>query len=219
MIGAAVAAALLVLVLVAGQLVLPGIAERRLKDDLQSVGTQPQVQVSAFPAVKLLFHKADKVTVRFATARTEGGTSLADELERTQDAGKLDVRVGTLEVGALVIRDARLRKRSGGLTAIGSIRNADLAAVLPPLLQQTRASRQQDGDGLLLDGTVAVPLLGTIQAQARVTTENGTIVTRAENLPVPALTIFQDPRVSVRSLTSRRRANGFELTATGTITG
>lgn len=206
-------------VLVVGQLVLPGIAERRLEGDLQSVGTQPQVQLSAFPAVKLLFGKADKVTLRLATARTAGGTSLADQLQRTQDAGELDVRVGTLEVGALVIRNARLRKRSGGLTASGSIRNADLAAVLPPLLQQTRASPQQDGEGLLLDGTVAVPLLGTIQAQARVTTENGTIVTRAENLPLPALTIFQDPRVSVQSLTSRRQADGFELTATGTLTG
>lgn len=210
---------LVVVVLVVGQFVLPGLAAGRLKDDLGSLGTQPQVQVSAFPAVKLLFGKADKVTVRLATARTQGGTSLAGQLERTQDTGELDVRVGTLEVGGLVIRDARLRKRSGGLAASGSIRNADLAAVLPPLLQQTRAAPQQDGDGLLLDGTVAVPLLGPVQARARVTTEGGAIVARAESLPLPALTIFQAPRVSVQSLSARREADGFTVTATGRVTG
>lgn len=53
------AAGILVLGLVAAQLLLPGIAERKLRSDLQANGSNVHVEVEAFPAVKLLWKRAD----------------------------------------------------------------------------------------------------------------------------------------------------------------
>lgn len=53
---AVVAAIVVVLaLLVIAQLVLPGVAERRVREELEQLGTASDVQVSSFPAVKLLF--------------------------------------------------------------------------------------------------------------------------------------------------------------------
>jgi hypothetical protein len=214
---------LLLLVQGVAQLVLPGIAERRLTDQLTPLGSRPTVSVRAFPAVKLLFHRADEVHVTMARARADSGTALADQLQRTRDVGRLDVRVGTLHVGILTVRDARLRKREGELTAGGAVRDADLASALPPILQGVRAAPQQDGDGLVLDGALDVPFLGRIQAQARVTAVDGAIITRAENIPLldqlASLTIFQDPRVAVQAMAAHQRPGGFDLTASGRLVG
>jgi hypothetical protein len=220
---AGAALVLLLLVLGVAQLVLPGIAERRLTDQLTPLGSRPTVSVKAFPAVKLLFHRADEVRVTMASARTGSGTALADQLQRTRDVGRLDVRVGILHAGILTVRDARLRKRDGELTADGTVRDADLASALPPILQGVRAAPQQDGDGLVLDGVLDVPFVGRIQAQARVTAVDGAIITRAENIPLldqlASLTIFQDPRVTVQAVAARQRTGGFDLTASGRLVG
>ena len=63
----------LILLLVGAQLLLPRIAEHRQRDRLERSGTVEQVDISAFPAVKLLWHKADDVTVRMGRLRTGSG--------------------------------------------------------------------------------------------------------------------------------------------------
>jgi hypothetical protein len=67
--GALGVAGLVVVLLVVGQLVLPGIAAQRLRDRLGRSGRVLEVQVSAFPALKLLWHHADSVVVRMASYR------------------------------------------------------------------------------------------------------------------------------------------------------
>ncbi|MFZ0377875.1 MAG: hypothetical protein WAL38_08625, partial [Solirubrobacteraceae bacterium] len=57
-------AGLVLLVLVVAQLVLPGIAADRLRDQLARSGTVISVKVSAFPAIELLWGDADSVVVR-----------------------------------------------------------------------------------------------------------------------------------------------------------
>src|SRR6478735_5237789 len=54
---------LAVAVLVGGQLALPRIAERRITSDLSHSGQVRQVSVEATPAIKLLFGRADLVTL------------------------------------------------------------------------------------------------------------------------------------------------------------
>ena len=78
MIALAVAGVVL-LVLVVAQLVLPGVAEQELRDQLSQSGTVLEVKVSAFPAVKLLWHHADSVVVRMARYRSGSGP-LGDRL-------------------------------------------------------------------------------------------------------------------------------------------
>src|SRR3954451_13378213 len=90
----------LVVLLGAAQLVLPGLAERKLRDDLMRSGSQVHVEVKAFPAVKLLFQHADRVTVDVSDYNSGGtgkGTSLADQLARTKSTQKLDVHVRVIE--------------------------------------------------------------------------------------------------------------------------
>src|SRR4029077_14247718 len=81
-----------------GQLVLPGVAEHRLRSQLARYGVVRQVQIESAPAVELLWHRADSVKVAMDSSRSQpsGHGSLADFLSRTRSTGKLDVSVTTL---------------------------------------------------------------------------------------------------------------------------
>src|SRR5436309_934004 len=71
---AAIGVVVLVLaLLVVTQLALPGIAENRIRDRLAHDGRVESVRVSAFPAIKLLWGKADRVTVRMQSVRAGVG--------------------------------------------------------------------------------------------------------------------------------------------------
>ena len=59
---------------VASQLLLPGLAERRLRSELGEVGTVERVDVSAFPAVKVLAGRADRIVVLESGRIAEAGT-------------------------------------------------------------------------------------------------------------------------------------------------
>src|SRR5213595_148133 len=104
-IAAAVVLAVLVLLAVAAQLLLPGIAENRVRDRLAHDGRVESVHVSAFPAVKLLWGKADRVTVRMASVRMGTGR-LGHLLASTGDAGRVDATARELDVLSLRLRDA-----------------------------------------------------------------------------------------------------------------
>ncbi|HTT30742.1 MAG TPA: hypothetical protein VMG37_20165, partial [Solirubrobacteraceae bacterium] len=111
------------LVLVVAQLVLPGIAARRVRDQFSKSGTVLDVKVSAFPAVKLLWHRADSVVVRMATYRAPV-SELSNTLTETGDAGSVDASVQVLSVGPLALRDATMRKRGSSLTAAATVTQA-----------------------------------------------------------------------------------------------
>ena len=59
--------------LIVAQLVLPGVAEQELRDQLSQSGTVLEVKVTAFPAVKLLWHHADSVVLRMGRYRSGAG--------------------------------------------------------------------------------------------------------------------------------------------------
>nr|MBA3328898.1 hypothetical protein [Solirubrobacterales bacterium] len=74
-------AGVVVVALVAAQLALPTLAERRVADGLERLGTRPDVDVSAFPAFKLLFGGgADRVEIDMRLARATGSAPLAEQL-------------------------------------------------------------------------------------------------------------------------------------------
>src|SRR2546429_9337802 len=85
-IAAAVALAVLVLLAVVAQLVLPGIAENRIRDRLAHDRRVESVHVSAFPAGKLLWGRAAPATLRMANVPAAVGRP-GDLLRRTPDAG------------------------------------------------------------------------------------------------------------------------------------
>jgi DUF2993 family protein len=201
--------------LIVAQLVLPGVAEQELRDQLSQSGTVLEVKVSAFPAVKLLWHHADTVVVRMGRYRSGAG-QLGGRLGQAADVGKLDASVQEFDSGALTLRNATLTKRGGELTGAATITEADLRSAVP-FLDNVRPVASDNGR-LTLRGTAS--LLGLrASVDATVAAENGALVV-APNVPfggIATITLFNDPHVKVQSVSAVAVAGGFTVTARATV--
>jgi hypothetical protein len=204
--------ALLVLIFGVGQLVLPGIAARHVRSMLAGSARGVSVSVSAFPAVQLLWHHADRVTVHL-TSYTAGAGAVNGSLGQAGDVGRLQVTVGTARVGLLTVRDVRVTGRGGRLTGAATIDEADLRGTIP-FLRSVTPIASSDGR-LTLRGTADV--LGfTGSLDADVTVQHGAIVVAPDGLlgSLATVTVFSDPQVAVRSVTAARTRGGFRVTST-----
>ncbi len=208
-------AAVVLLVLVVAQVVLPGIAEQRLRDGLAHSGTVLEVKVEAFPAIELLWHQADHVVVRMGSYHSSTG-DLGSALARTSDAGSLDASASEVHAGLLTLRDAALHKRGDTLTGTARVTETDLRAAVPFLDNvQPLASA---GGVLTLRGTAS--LLGvTATADATVAPVNGRLLVQPD-VPFGGLvtvTLFNNPHVEVTSLSAAPAPGGFTVAASGRL--
>jgi len=196
-------------VLGVAQLVLPKIAEQRLRDQLERSGSVLEVKVSAFPAIKLLWHNADSVVVRLGAYRSPAG-AIGSSLARAADVGTLDASARELDSGALTVRNATLRKRGDQLVGTATIAQADLRAAVP-FLDNVQPVASQDGR-LVLRGTAT--LLGlNASVDVTVAAQNGDLVV-APNVPfggLATITLFSDPRIQVQSIAAAAVPGGFSL--------
>lgn len=204
---AAAALGVLVALLIVAQLALPALAERSLRRQLAERGTVESVGVSSFPALELLFGRADRVDVRMSESRYGVG-DLGAELARTKDVGELDARADLLRLGPLVLRDLRLGKSGGVLVGEAAVTQQDLAAALPVDVG-LRPVESVDGQ-LVLEAS-----LGPVTARARLSARDGALVIAPDGLlgGLASLTVFRDPRVIVTGVGARPRPDGFTLTA------
>jgi hypothetical protein len=216
---AAVAAGVLVALLVVAQLVMPGVAERKLRSDLEGHGRDVHVDVAAFPAIKLLWHKADRVTVDVGDYRpgpSRSGSSLADQLASTKDAGELDVRVGRLHDRLLRMHDVSLRKDGDVLRGQVRLRRDDVNAALPPQLHLS--ARAVSGEGIAVAGVTSA-FGRRVNAKARILVDaRDRIVLKPEGIPLASLVtvpLFADDRVAVDAIAARPTAGGFTVAARG----
>jgi hypothetical protein len=203
---------LLVAALVGGQLALPRVAERRLSDDLAQSGEVRKVSIDAVPALKLLFHRADRVEIDMAEVRAGSAGRLAQMLRRTKATDELDAKVDLVLLGPLRLHAVGLRKRDDRLTGEATLSEAELAAALP---SQLRLRPVEDPAGeLVLEGAV-----GPISARARLTARDGALVVAPEGLlgGLGALTVFRDSRIEVTDVGSQVGDGGFTLTAAGRL--
>ena len=206
----ALAAGLAVLVVLGvAQLVLPEIAEQRLRDELAESGTVLEVKVSAFPAIELLWHHADSVVVRLGAYRSPAG-DIGSRLARAAGVATLDASARELDSGALIVRNATLRKRGDQLVAAATIARADLRSAVPFL---DNVQPVASGDGrLVLRGTAT--LLGlNASVDVTVAAQNGALVV-APNVPfggLATITLFSDPRVQVQSVAATAVPGGFSI--------
>lgn len=204
--------------LVGAQIGLPKLAASRIASALAQFGPRPAVHVSAFPALKLLWGDADRVEIRMTSARLPNGLPLADELAQTDGAGELDARIGELQVGPVMLHDARLRKDGNGLRAVAFVHENEMRRALPSFLTFRPAS-VQSGDGLLLDGSATV-FGATVSAQARLRAVDGAITIAPVGIPFGALatlTVFRDPRVEVTTIGAVAQNGGYALSAAGRL--
>jgi hypothetical protein len=124
-------AAAIALVLVLAQLFLPGIAASRISSRVGKYGTVESVSVSAWPAIKLLWGRADSVTVK-AGRLTISPKQTAKLLWDGRGAATMRVTAPVVREGRLRLRDVSLRKRGSLVTAEAQMTQADVRAALPP---------------------------------------------------------------------------------------
>ncbi len=203
------------LLLALAQLVLPGIAEQRLRDRLARSGTVLQVEVDAFPAIELLWHDADRVVIRLAQYRSNPGP-LGNLLGEAGGVGSLDASAARLDTGLLTLRDATLKKRGDQLTGTARVTETDLQAAVPFL---DRVAPVASGGGqLTLRGTAT--LFGvSATADATVAAQQGKLVVQPD-IPFGGLatvTVFSNPHVQVLGVSAHSDPAGFSVTATGRL--
>jgi hypothetical protein len=156
----------------AAQVVLPGIAERRIADRLETGGGKADVSLSAFPAVRLLFGDGDRLRVKARRLRLDVGDDrrLLRRLDGF-DAVRVrlrDTRVGPLELRSFVL-DRPGERRDYTVQLAGRTRPRALAAFLGG-----RAGGSLGGElgalaGSLLGGELPLPL----DLRARVRSRGG----------------------------------------------
>lgn len=203
--------ALVLLVLVVAQLVLPGIAARHLRDQLARSGTVLSVKVSAFPAIKLLWHRADSVTVRLGHYRS-GASNIGGTLAGAGNVGTLDASVRELESGAITLHDATLRKRGGEMTAAATVMESDLRSAVP-FLNNVRPVASSGGE-LIMRGTAS--LLGLSATVDAVVAVRGGAIVVAPDVPfggIATITLFDNPHIRVQSVDAVDVPGGFKLSA------
>lgn len=202
---------LVLLLLVVAQLVLPRIAEQRLRDRLARSGTVLKVEVDAFPAIELLWRRADRVVVKMGDY-SSGQSTLTETLAHVADAGSVDASAAILRAGLLTVRNATLQKRGNELTASATVTQADLRASLPVLSSVTPVA--SSGGEVTLQGTASVlGAAATVDVTAR--PEDGALVV-SPDVPFGAfatITLFSTPVIAVQSVAAGPAPGGFVVSA------
>lgn len=200
-----------VLLLVVSQFALPPLAENRLRNRLERSGTVARVEVGAFPALKLLWHRADDVTVRMGRVRTGSGR-FADLLAQTVDADEVDASVREQQILTLRLLDSRLRKRGDRVDLGATVTDGALRAALPAGFT---ARPVASGNGqLVFEGSA--DLFGQRFNGSVVVAARGGRLILAPNVPfggLLSLTLFSDPRIEVLDVGAQETPGGFRLSA------
>jgi hypothetical protein len=204
--------------LAACQLLLPGLAARRVREDLRGEATVESVRVRAIPAVMLLWGRAQSVDIRLTQMRLSAAQT-GELLAGASATADLDVWIGTLTEGPLVLHDVRLRKRGAQLEAQAGLSAADLQAALP----RGFAVEPLPGDAGQLVLRARASVLGVgMSAQAVLSARDGALVVAPVGVPFAALvtlTLFSDPRVAVEGVGAIAHADGYLLTARAQMRG
>jgi hypothetical protein len=206
---AALAIAAVVVAIAVSQVVLPRIAASDVRTRIEADGEVLSVKVSAFPAIQLLWHHADTVTIRLGAYRTPP-SDVPGLLLEARDVGTLKVSIRTLRSGQLTLRDATLTKRGSELVGSARIEDADLRAALPVIESVTPIS-SSDGQ-LRLRGTGgAFGITATVTAV--VTATDGKVVVAPAGLlgDILNLTVFDDPGIYVQSVTGAALRGGLSV--------
>jgi hypothetical protein len=203
-----IAVAVIIVLLAIAQLVLPGIAAQSLRDRLSHNGRVLSVSVSAFPAIKLLWHQADKVVVRLASYHSSPG-HLGSLLSQAGDTGSLDASAAELDTGLITFQDATLRKRGDQLLGSATVTDADLRSALGGAIQGLAPVASGNGE-LTFRGTVF-----GVTADATLHAQDGALVISPDIplLNLITVTVFHDPRVYVEGVGATDASNGFALQA------
>jgi hypothetical protein len=215
------AAGVLVALLLLAQALLPRLAERQVRAALGPEAGGVHVEIAATPAVKLLWHRADRVTITVDRLRphTSGDGSTGEILAGLNVARKLDVRIGDLQAHGAHLRGVDVHKDGPTVTAHADVDLRALRGLLPRGLRVEPLSAPNGQ--IRLDGTVKV-LGSRVHARGALLADRGRIVVRPEGLPFGSLIgvpVFADERLAIERLGARRSGDGVVLNARGHVRG
>lgn len=209
--------AVLVLLLVLCQFILPPLAERSIRGKVDDVATVEDVKVSAFPAVKLLWKHADKAEVRLGEVRTST-SKFADLVDEAKGVKEVDVTADKATVGDAELVRASFRKDGDDLVGTGYMSEDAILAALP-LGFRVKPVRTEEGQ-LIVRGSPGI-LGGAVGVEGRVVTQDGAIIVNPENVPLVGglvdYTVFVDDRIAVETVTAKKIGRNFQITARGTL--
>ncbi len=202
--------------LAACQLVLPGIAAGRLRSMLARSGSVRSVSVSAWPAVELLWHHADSVTISMRSW-SAGSGRLDGQLGRLGDVGALRASIGLVRVGALTVHRASLVYSNRRLLGQGTVREADLRRAVPFLRSVVPVASSRGR--LVLRGTASVLGLLGGSVDATVQASGGKLIV-SPDVPLGGLatiTVFSARAVRVMGVSAVSAPGGFVARVSGLL--
>lgn len=209
-IGFAVGALVVALVLV--QLIGPQLAENRVRDMLEDRGEVSSVDVSAFPALELLFMRADAVEVQFSTLQLGTG-DIGEQLEESQKADEVRVTVAEGTLGPLRLRDLEYTKDGDAVEGRATVTSEDLEQALLGINVTPIASEggqlllRAEAFGFAADGVLSADDDGALQIEP----------TGLVGGFVGGITVFEDPAVFIEEVAAEPAPDGFTMIASGRL--
>ena len=213
--GAASAGIMVVVLGVAGQLVVPGIATDALRSRLARHGRVLSVRVSAFPWVQLLWRHADSVSARLADYNLTPG-ELQQLLHEGASTDTVHVTVTSLRIGPVALHDVRLDKRGAELEGAASLYLETLRSALP-FVQSLKPVHDANGQ-FVLRGTAGAFGLSA-SADVTVAAREGALVVAPSGIlaDIATITVYDDPRLRVLSVSAGEVPGGVRLTTRGRL--
>lgn len=198
--------ALLVLLVVLAQLFLPALAAQRVRDRVARYGTVRSVSVSAFPAIELLWGRADSVNLAAGTLSVPSAR-IASLLWESRTVTDLTTSVEAATITAipsfrqgLELSHMRTEKRGSTINSSATFTQQQLDEALP---SGFRIEPLASGGGEV-EARASGGLFGL---QASITTLvkplEGRLVAEPRGFPLASLatiTLFSDPHLKVESV-------------------
>jgi hypothetical protein len=197
--------ALLALAVVLAQVFLPALAAKRVRDRVARYGTVKSVHVTAWPALELLWGKADSITVRAAALSVTPAqiALLLSEAHKVRDmtvsADTTSMRVAGLARG-LTLSNVQMEKHGVSMQASATLTQRQLNEALP---NGFHVEPVASGSGQV-EVKASGGLFG-VQASidALVKPLEGRLVAQPQGFPFAGfgtVTLFSDPRLEVQSV-------------------
>ena len=208
----------IVLALALAQVFLPRIAASRMSSRLRRYGTVQSVSVKAWPAVELLWGRADSVRVR-ARSLTVSPAQTAKLLWEARGLDSIQLTASSVREGPLKLSEVSLNKHGQALVGAARMIDADVKRALPGGLD-VRLLSSERGEVRVRTSGGLFGVDASVDAVARAS--NGKLVAHPLGLLLSGLqlTLFSEPHVYVEGVGASvedRLPLGYRLTMSASL--
>jgi hypothetical protein len=194
--------AAIAVLLVLGELLLPEIAENRVRDAVGRYGTVKSVTVHAAPALKLLWGDVDEVRVQAGTLKLTPSQTAA-LLAEARGVTKVAASAEVLQEGPLRLTQVHFVKHGSALYGDGLLSEGDIRRALPAGFDVTLLG--SEGGAVRVTASGGLFGLGaSVEAVARAEEGKLVVAPSASLFAAFKLVLFADPRVYVEGVQARR---------------